>query len=286
MAVTSSSFPALRPQPEHGRPDRRRGARAGRAQHRLPRRGPAVADPPAGGEVGGVPPWARWSLPGAAVVLSSGVVVAAAFSLSFWAGPVADDFCYAAMRLTWPQFVAERYQNWSGRWLVMGLYAIIWPRVDITSGAYPALLAVLWAGLLASFFVLVRLVWGTGPGPGQGGGGRAGPGRALPERDAVSRRVHVLAGRGRPVHAGDIAVHLRSRLARAGRDVPARALAVPRVECPGCLPRRGRDGTQRDRGADAASGAARHRSAGTRRGYAVRRMLENGRSRRGAGVVW
>jgi len=109
-----------------------------------------------------VPTRARWSLPGAAVVMSSGVVVAAAFLLSFSAVPLADDFCYAATRRTWPQYMVHMYQHWSGRWLAMALYAAIWPRVDITSAQYPALLAVLWASLLTSLFVLMRLVWGPG----------------------------------------------------------------------------------------------------------------------------
>jgi hypothetical protein len=96
------------------------------------------------------------------VVLSSGVVVAAAFSLSFWAGPVADDFCFAATHRTWLQYMVHMYQHWTGRWLAMALYAGIWPRIGITSASYPALLAVLWASLLASLFVLMRLVWGPG----------------------------------------------------------------------------------------------------------------------------
>ena len=45
-------LPAIRPKPEHRRPDRRRGARPGRAQHGLPRRRPPVPDPPAGGTEG------------------------------------------------------------------------------------------------------------------------------------------------------------------------------------------------------------------------------------------
>ena len=44
-------LPALRPQPEHRRGHRHRGARAGRAQHRLPRRSAAIPHRPARGRL-------------------------------------------------------------------------------------------------------------------------------------------------------------------------------------------------------------------------------------------
>ena len=88
----------------------------------------------------GVTP-SRGSIADAAVVLSSGIVVASAFSLLFWTIPLADDFCSAGVQTGWPQFVARRYWLWSGRWAAMGLYGAVWPRFDITSAQYAVALA-------------------------------------------------------------------------------------------------------------------------------------------------
>ena len=112
----------------------------------------------------------RSALADTAVVLASGIVVAAAFSLLFWAMPLADDFCRAGTRIAWPQFVVDRYHAWTGRWLAMGLYAALLPRIDITSAQYTALLALIWGALLLGQYALARLVWG----------------RALPFRVAAS----------------------------------------------------------------------------------------------------
>lgn len=98
-------------------------------------------------------------------LLVSTILFVGALSLgfTFFAVPLADDFCRAAWPEQW-QAALEKAQHahltWTGRWAAVLIYALVFPHIPMTSAAYPLLLTqsgVIW---FAIFYISLHIFYG------------------------------------------------------------------------------------------------------------------------------
>jgi len=105
----------------------------------------------------------------AAAIAVAGLGVAAVLGLAavylFLAWPALDDFCRAALdpRVGGPlgQVIAL-YLNWTGRWLVTGLHAILATHLDLEGPGFTFVLVLLAVAWIAAFVIAAGLILGRG----------------------------------------------------------------------------------------------------------------------------
>jgi hypothetical protein len=102
--------------------------------------------------------WAT-SVAKAGAVTAAILTVAATLGMMWFAVPMGDDFCRAAVQKPWPELIRHHYLTWNGRWASIGFYAALLPNVDLV-GAYPWLLVVPTLAQVGSLLFLWRLLLG------------------------------------------------------------------------------------------------------------------------------